>query len=798
MLSLASLVLCAVVLNTAAVEVHGDVHNQIARLDVLVKDEPGDAGLYLRRAKLHREDENWTAAAADLARASQLAPSLDGLSLEQAYLAAASGRVPVRLKPYSAPNFGPAPGGRGIYAAVQPMVPSGADWKYKDDGNAPTISWRQLGYNDASWQVGAAELGYGDGDEVTVVGFGPNAAQKFITTWFRHQFQAPLPLPTEASIAMIIDDGAVVYLNGVEIVRHNIAPGLVTSATFASVGVNGVAESAWVWFDIPAGALVSGANQLAVEVHQVSVDSSDISMDLVLLPEAVPDLARQPYLQAVSSDAATLRWRTLLDTDSVVWWGPAPGGLVNTLTVAGAQQEHEVRINGLTADSTVYYAVGDSSGVFAGDDLDHRFRTPPAAGTNAPLRAWILGDSGEVGLEQEAVRDAFLAWETVNGEADLLLLLGDNAYPDGTESAYQDGFFEPFQDILQRLPAWAARGNHDLSPAAFASIFAPPIAGECGGVPSGTESYYSFNWGDDVHFVCIDSWESDRNLAAPMALWLEADLAANDATWTVVFFHHPPYTRGNHNSDDRLDSGGRLVEMRQRFLPILENYGVDLVLNGHSHSYERSMLLQGHYGPSLSLLPEHQVDSGDGRLAGDGPYRNLQKGLTGTVYAVGGSSSHTSTGGTLDHPVMIESLLTVGSMILEIDGPRLDLRFLDGQGVERDHFTMYTSDGLPKLRVAPAYAGAPLNMLILNMRPGADFWLYSSSSTGNAVVPQGISSLSANPTLLTQNTADARGQSSFNLFVPAGASGLSRTLQPVEAAADGSFLFGATVTVVVQ
>src|SRR5688572_25498648 len=99
-----------------------------------------------------------------------------------------------------------------------------------------------------------------------------------------------------------------------------------------------------------------------------------------------------------------------------------------------------------------------------------------------------------------------------------------------------------------------------------------------------------------------------------MLTWLENDLAATVQPWIIAFWHHPPYTKGSHNSDTESD----LIQMRQNALPILENYGVDLVLSGHSHSYERSYFIDGHYGLSGTFSSMHQIDSGDGRVSGDG------------------------------------------------------------------------------------------------------------------------------------------------------------------------------------
>jgi 3',5'-cyclic AMP phosphodiesterase CpdA len=93
-----------------------------------------------------------------------------------------------------------------------------------------------------------------------------------------------------------------------------------------------------------------------------------------------------------------------------------------------------------------------------------------------------------------------------------------------------------------------------------------------------------------------------------MLTWLENDLAATDKQWIIAYWHHPPYSKGSHDSDLETWS----IEMRTNVLPILEAHGVDLVLTGHSHSYERSYLLNGHYGSSTTLTSGMVLDAGDG------------------------------------------------------------------------------------------------------------------------------------------------------------------------------------------
>jgi hypothetical protein len=171
---------------------------------------------------------------------------------------------------------------------------------------------------------------------------------------------------------------------------------------------------------------------------------------------------------------------------------------------------------------------------------------------------------------------------------------------------------------------------------------------------------------------------------------LREDLAATNQTWKIAYWHAPPYTKGSHNSDDPFISG-MMAPMRQNYVPILEEYDVDLVLCGHSHNYERSKLIQGHYGQSSSFNPgQHLVDGGSGNLSEGKPYVKQAEGGKGTVYVVSGCGGKLSTNdGTLNHPVMFMSQDTVaGSSVIDIHGDTLRHRFLTSKGQIIDDFTI--------------------------------------------------------------------------------------------------------------
>jgi Calcineurin-like phosphoesterase len=590
-----------------------------------------------------------------------------------------------------APDGTPPP---TAYVGETTLVTKGSTWRYRDDGTNQGAAWRATNFNDTTWLSGPAQLGYGDGDESTTVSFGTNAAAKFVTTYFRHTFQLKSASQFKrARVRVVRDDGIVVYLNGTEIVRDNMPTGPIGYTTLATNPIRVTHESRFYSFEINKALLRKGANVLAVEIHQADVASPDISFDLELRgSDGIPVVDRGPYLQRGSHNTAVVRWRTDYPTETVAYLGSNFGDVKpivqnNTLTT-----DHTAVITGLSADTNYHYAVGSKAGVLAAG-LDFRFKTAPTPGTNKKTRIWVIGDSGTANANAAAVRDSYLKFAG-SRPADVWLMLGDNAYPVGRDEEYQAAVFDMYPSILRNTFVWPTVGNHDAATSnsgaqagPYYDIFTLPTAGEVGGTPSGTEAYYSFDHGD-IHFISLNSADVLRSTSGAMALWLQADLLASTRKWNIVFWHHPPYSKGSHDSDNPFEI--EMIQMRQNVLPILETAGVDIVLTGHSHSYERSFLLDGHYGLSSNLKAGMVLDRGDGGESSHGAYvkRTLRKGANeGVVYAVAGSSGQT-VGGTLDHKAMVVSLNTLGSMVFDIDGDRLEGRFLSATGTVDDQFTI--------------------------------------------------------------------------------------------------------------
>ena len=406
-------------------------------------------------------------------------------------------------------------------------------------------------------------------------------------------------------------------------------------------------------------------------------------------------VTRGPYLQLGTPTSIVVRWRTDVASDSRVQYGPAPGSLTSAVNHPTITTEHEVTLTSLSPETQYYYSVGSTTSVMAGNDANHFFVTFPPTGTAAPTRVWVLGDSGTANSSQFAVRDAYYN-ATGARHTDLWLMLGDNAYQNGTDGEYQNAVFNVYQDMLRKSVLLPTLGNHDTAGSTafndnypYFSIFTLPRNAEMGGIASGTEHYYSFDFAN-IHFICLDSMTASRATNGAMANWLRNDLAATLQPWIVAYWHHPSYSKGSHNSDTEVE----LVQMRQVFNPILEDGGVDIVLAGHSHSYERSYLIDGHYGISSTFNDTMKKNGGSGR--DPTPYVKPEgsPGRQGAVYTVAGSSGQIS-GGTLNHPAMFISLNVLGSVVLDFQDNRLDASFLNANGVVQDTYAIVKSAPTP-------------------------------------------------------------------------------------------------------
>ncbi|MCK0147218.1 metallophosphoesterase [Arenibacter sp. F26102] len=451
----------------------------------------------------------------------------------------------------------------------------------------------------------------------------------------------------------------------------------------------------------------SFAQTSVVEIPDVG---AAVATNMVDLTQKSPSILveRGPYLQSGTPTSVIVRWRTDTATESVVNYGTKLGAMSKNVTSSDLITEHEVTVSGLVPNTKYYFNIGNRTEVLSESVTgDMYVITAPTAGTKQYVRAWILGDPGTGNSSQRDVRDAYYDYvataPTNQGKTDMMLFLGDNAYNTGQDAEYQNAFFDVYDDMFKKSVAWSCIGNHDGDSAdsdtqsgPYYDIFTFPTAGEAGGTPSGTEAYYSFDYAN-IHFIILDSHHTSRTVGGPMYNWAQTDIQNTSQDWIVTLFHHPAYSKGSHDSD--VDH--RPIEMRENFMPMLEANGVDLVLNGHSHSYERSYFLKGHQGFAHTFNPDeisnggHTVGAtgnGDGKEDSDGAYQKTSEATEGAVYITTGSAGQIS-GGDLNHQAMFISLNKLGSCVMEIEddgmgGQNLIVKFIRETDEIDDYFTI--------------------------------------------------------------------------------------------------------------
>lgn len=464
---------------------------------------------------------------------------------------------------------------------------------------------------------------------------------------------------------------------------------------------------------------------------------------LSAIAQANAPFTRGPYPQMATTSGVTLLWRTRSVMLPEVRVGTAPGSFQHAYNIdrIGARRtvadgpsteglnplhsapagtiQFEAAITGLKPDTKYYYAIFDAGKQLTPDDGSCCFATLPEPGADRPCTFWVVGDSGTATDSQRAVHRAFVNWRAKKKvNVDFYVHVGDMAYNRGLDTEFQYGFFDIYGDTLRGLTCWPAMGNHEGGTSKGATGIGPyydayvsPRNAESGGTPSGTEAYYSWDFGR-VHFIALNSYDLSRSADGQMAQWLKADLEKSTSDWTVAYWHHPPYTKGSHDSDKEHD----LVEIRENIMPILESGGVDLVLTGHSHIYERSFLIDGAYHtPSVAANVVLDDDSGD--PTGQGPYhkRPGNQPNDGTLQIVAGHGGQVLSRRDNPHPLMRRSIMEWGSVIVEVKGDRLTATMLNADGKERDHVQIVKDAKSPPRRIAnprpPEPAEGPKRLL---------------------------------------------------------------------------------------
>ncbi len=449
------------------------------------------------------------------------------------------------------------------------LVNTGSSWKYLDNGSNQGTAWRATTIDETGWLQGTAQLGYGDSDEATVVSYGSSSSNKYITTYFRKTFSiADVSSFVNYTLNVKRDDGVAVYVNGTEVYRNNLAANA-TSTTLATLASDDGAG--FQTTTLPSGTFITGSNTIAVEIHQNAASSSDISFDLELIGNTTaPIVTTQKHIHWGSTknphEGLTITWRNTGLADQIKWGYTTAyeQGTFNGVSRAGyADKYFNYTFPIVNSNATIYYELYDSqNSVWTGQKT---YQTaPPLNTTNFSFAA--IGDS----------RTNVSVWQTIANLAnsknpDFIVFNGD-IVDSGNSASQWDNWFDYGKNLIDKKLIFHAQGNHDVASATYyQNIFELPKY-----APTGNELYYSVSYGDAI-FICLNT---ETPSDAGQRAWLISTLAANvDKKWKIISFHKPFYTVGPHAN-----------EMNSEFntwWKAFDDYGVDLILTGHDHLYER-------------------------------------------------------------------------------------------------------------------------------------------------------------------------------------------------------------------
>jgi hypothetical protein len=382
---------------------------------------------------------------------------------------------------------------------------------------------------------------------------------------------------------------------------------------------------------------------------------------------------RYPYIQNTGVDATTIMWAASRPADAVV--AITSDGTNFKYAKAGMRSftsgevaplspftQFRADLNELDPATDYVYQIHIDSRMTA----QGRFRTA----AEGPFRFVVFGDSGQLTPGQISIAQ-LIAGEPVS----FLMHAGDIAYTHGTQENFQHTYFEVYRQTLSSVPLFPCPGNHEYlsgAPTAYLASYAVPT----GDVPDEDQGrYYSFDW-SNAHFVCLDSNESLQKAIAGqggMLTWLENDLSATDKFWRIATLHHPPYAGGPNTGDPIC------AMVREHLVPLLEKYGVQLVLSGHEHSYQRTRALR----------------NGAAALPG-----------TGTIYMTSGGGG-AALYYVLSHPLVENAASLHHYLRVEVSGTRLDLTAVDTAGNAFEQITLQPAPELLDDPITPAVSLVP-------------------------------------------------------------------------------------------
>jgi len=461
---------------------------------------------------------------------------------------------------------------QGIYAQTI-LIPEDATWKYLDDGTDQDTSWQEISFVDTTWASGPAELGYGDNDEATVLSFGSDLDNKYITYYFRHEFVVSDTVSANYLLLRVQrDDGVVVYLNGDEVCRSNMTSDTINYLTFASGTVSGDDEDRFFEFIIPFS-ILTDTNLLAAEIHQTNLTSSDISFNLELSTTELPQFHKLPYLlYAGNNTEMKVLWQLYESCPGFLSWGTDTNYSLGNEAASefGSDHRYLYTITGLTPSTKYYYRV-----VTGTDTIDGHFRTAPDLAADE-VTFFAYGDTRTYPADHDDVAERMLLNYAADPQAQAIIIMSADLVSDGNdENIWDEQLFSPdydnIRELFRTIPILSAKGNHEGTGLIFKKYFPYPYYT--------TESFYwSFDYGP-AHICVIDQYTS-YSVGSDQYNWIVADLANSTKLWNFLLFHEPGWSAGGGHENS--------TTVQEVLQPLCLEYGVQFVINGHNHYYSRA------------------------------------------------------------------------------------------------------------------------------------------------------------------------------------------------------------------
>ncbi len=463
------------------------------------------------------------------------------------------------------------------------LVHQNSTWEYLDGGNnPPDDSWKQNGFN-GNWASGPAELGYNDGSDdandldegqVTTISYGSDSSNKPITYYFRQEFNVDSIESGELRLEILRDDGAVIYINGTEVARSNMPAGAITSTTTASASVSKQYEDMYYKYLVPSSYLSVGTNTIAVEIHQKSKTSSDVSFNLKLSFTTETNFRKAPYLiyPGNNNDMIVL-WQLFETKNCNIAWGTDQNYTSGSATTTeyGSDHQHKDTITGLNHSTKYYFKVTVDNEIITGDFVSG----PDDNAQNITLIAY--GDTRTNPDKHDLVAEQILNEYSANPGSQTILLLSGDLVEDGDEeddwdNQFFNGNYTHIQQLFRSAPILSSMGNHEGNGTLFEKYFPYPFY-------SSGKYYWSFDYGP-AHIAIIDQF-TDYSVGSTQYQWLDNDLKTSTKKWKILVFHQPGWSAGGHSND---------TDVQNIIQPLCEKYGVQFVITGHNHYYARAFV----------------------------------------------------------------------------------------------------------------------------------------------------------------------------------------------------------------